>query len=136
MMAFSFEDLLTGKPLLDPNYVKFFATVWSVVEGVQDFKEIPMNDCTEEDYALFWPLDESEQKRLDNLKKNNALKCIDWADETVEIWGKESSGNYGAVDIMVLPCAVMETEIGGKEDRIPKNCNRDKEKLAEYLGSG
>lgn len=82
------------------------------------------------------PLDEIEQPRLDFLRKQNGLKCTDWAAESIEIWGTESSGNFGAVDIMVVPCAVMETELGGKQDRIPKSCNRDKEKLAEYLGSG
>ena len=56
-------------------------------------------------------------------------------DETIDMWGTESSLNFGTIDVMVIPCNVMETELGGKKDKIPENCNRDKTELAKYLSN-
>ena len=36
---------------------------------------------------------------------------------------------------MMVPCGLRETTIGGTDDRVPEDCNYDKEALIEYLGS-
>ena len=35
---------------------------------------------------------------------------------------------------MLLPCNMKETLIGGTEDRIPEDCNWDRDELLKYLG--
>jgi len=32
------------------------------------------------------------------------MQCIDWKNENIEIYGSEASQNYGAIDIMAVPC--------------------------------
>ena len=49
--------------------------------------------------------------------------CLDWS--TVQLKGTEFGSNYETVDIILLPCATRETALGGEEDRIPEDCNRD-----------
>ena len=51
------------------------------------------------------------------------------------MYGSEAKARYSAVDISVVPCHLKETLIGRKIDNIPPNCNRDKDKLANYLTS-
>lgn len=35
---------------------------------------------------------------------------------------------------MLLPCNMRETLLGGEEDKIPDDCNYDKNELIKYLG--
>ena len=49
--------------------------------------------------------------------------CLDWS--TVQLKGTEFGSNYETVDIILLPCATREIALGGEEDRIPEDCNRD-----------
>ena len=48
--------------------------------------EIPMKKCAEEDYQKFWPSDKVKAK-LDLFKQKQGLYCIDWADETINMYG-------------------------------------------------
>ena len=50
------------------------------------------------------------------------------------MYGSETSGNFGSLDIMIVPCHFKETVMGGKVDKIPPNCNRDKDKFIDYIG--
>ena len=136
-MAFAFEKVNIGGPLDDPNYVKFVANILSYKDNVSaPFRQLPMKKCTKADLSKFWALDQSEQGRLKYFLQHDALYCIDWTDETIELWGTEKSGSFASADIMVVPCHFKETAIGGKVDNIPKNCNRDEAALAKYLGGG
>ena len=35
---------------------------------------------------------------------------------------------------MLMPCGSLETLEGGKEDRIPDDCNYNKQAMLDYLG--
>ena len=49
--------------------------------------------------------------------------------------GTEADANFRVVDIMMVPCGMRETTIGGDEDRVPQDCNYDREALTGYLSS-
>ena len=62
--------------------------------------------------------------------------CLNWSD--VELQGNRIQDSYKLLDVMFLPCNVKESvfSVGGEyfEDRIPENCNYNKEEFLEYLG--
>ena len=47
--------------------------------------------------------------------------CMDW--DAIKLLGDPYKPSFKAMDIMFLPCSMRETLIGGKEDRIPDDCN-------------
>ena len=67
-MAFALEKNLDGTPLNDPNYVKFMAAHWKLVDGKKILTEVPMRICTEADYSKFWPPRSANQARVDKFK--------------------------------------------------------------------
>ena len=91
--------------------------------------EIPMHECSEEDYANFYTPNDLMLKRLESIKKNGGMMCIDWKRDSVVFSGNENSARYHAMDIMMVPCGMRETIIGGTEDRVPEDCNYDREAL-------
>jgi len=62
------------------------------------------------------------------------MYCLDWETEGVQFYGTESSGTFSELDIIIMPCNIMGTILGGTEDKIPKECIPDLAKQLEYLG--
>ena len=60
--------------------------------------------------------------------------CFDWSGEGVELLNYETDPNYTFLDIMYLPCHEPLTKHGGAEDRIPDDCNFNRQDLMNYLG--
>ena len=58
--------------------------------------------------------------------------CLDWT--SIELSGEEPATNTRTLDVMFLPCGQSELWIGGKEKRIPDDCNYDRDELIKYLG--
>ena len=58
--------------------------------------------------------------------------CLNWSD--IELQGEDPADNTKTLDIMLLPCNMKETMLGGKEDAIPEDCNYDRDELIKYLG--
>lgn len=96
---------------------------------------VPIKKCIEEDFSKFWPMSTSEQLRLNTLRKNDNIYCIDWTNEALQLYGSEAKGDFSALDVAVIPCHMKETLIGREVDNIPTNCNRDQEELAKYLSN-
>ena len=92
-----------------------------------------MHECSEEDYAKFQNPDDDSLSKLKRVKQNGGMMCIDWKRYNVVFSGTEKKANYRVLDIMMVPCGLRETTIGGTEDRVPEDCNYDKEALIEYL---
>lgn len=122
MMAFSLEKYWAQKGLYDPRFIKWYAQYVIEIDGVYSARELPVYPCTEADYAKFYPVDRRGESRLRRMKENadSQLFCIDWQSDTIELYGTESTGNYGAIDITVVPCNLQLTNVnlGGLEDRI------------------
>ena len=93
-----------------------------------------MEPCTEEDYDDFFPVEESSAKRLRSLKEKNALLCLNF-DKDYSLRGTESQGYFNVIDVMVVPCAVKLTLLGGESDRIPEDCEMDREESIKWLGN-
>ena len=125
-MAFAVERHRTGEPLHDLRYFKWFAYYFVNIDGVKKRSEIPMRTCTDDDYEEYYPVEKSSKNRLDSLKAKKALICLDF-DENMktEIKGAESQGEFAIIDVMIVPCAVKLTNWGGREDRIPENCEKN-----------
>ena len=73
------------------------------------------------------------------MKNNGALKCIDWKSEGVDIFGGDSSPDYGGLDIIVVPCNVawpIPRSRGGTDQGVSEECSWDKEKALDYLYGG
>ena len=54
MMAFTVVDYESGEVRDDLSFVKWFAHLWIVVDGEASLVEIPMNPCSDEDFAKFY----------------------------------------------------------------------------------
>ena len=128
MMAFSLTDYWTEEFKNDPRYIKWFARYIRVKDNInEETREIPMHVCTDEDYEKFYPVDVRSAGRL-SLLRNEAergMLCIDWETAEIDFFGVESSGTYSELDVVVMPCNVMGTPLGGLEDKIPEECVAD-----------
>ena len=127
-LAFALTDLMTGKPKNDPRFVRWYASYWKKVESELERRLIPVHTCTDADYANFKAPIKSSQKKFDKLKKDDALQCIDWKSEGLELFGDESSSDYGALDILVVPCNVawpIPRSRGGTDQGVSDECQWD-----------
>lgn len=52
-----------------------------------------------------------------------AFMCLDWS--KIDLYGEDPADNTKTIDIMLLPCNMKLTLLGGTEDRIPEDCNWD-----------
>ena len=94
-----------------------------------------MHLCTDADYAKFHPVEGKFTGKLENLKKNSGLFCLDWKEYGHDIWGTWTNGaTYGAMDIMAVPCGNEYTAYDGRIDGPSEDCNWDKDELISYLG--
>ena len=132
MMAFAVTNFITGEVINDPKYVKWFAQYVIQVDGKFSYKEIPMHVCTDEEFDRFSPPRKSSQGLVDWYREEKALMCLDWSG--IELYGEDPQDNTRTIDIMLLPCNMRETLLGGTEDRIPADCNWEKDELIKYLG--
>ena len=135
MMAFTMENYFSGQTLDDPRYVKWVATYEVVQDGKIDSKELPVYQCSDEDYAKFYPFDERSEPQLQKMRteQDMHLYCIDWEGADIELYG--FTGNYALITIVAVPCNQKLTLdlIGGQEDRIDEQCVWDLEAQREYL---
>ena len=136
-MAFALERHISSEIIddskEDKRYFKWFAQYNEYKNGKKHRYEIPMKPCTESDYEEFYPVDPGSKNRIEHLKSQNALVCLDTSEMDVKFRGTEMSGMFNAIDVMVVPCAVKLTLIGGKEDRIPKECEMDRDKSINWF---
>ena len=63
-MAFSFETKFTKKLINDPQYVRWMFKVWTYRNNTKYEKIIPHHECTDEDYAKFYPIRPDEKSKL------------------------------------------------------------------------
>lgn len=132
MMAFVLTNFINGEVKEDPKFVKWYAEYVIHDEGEVNYEELPMHRCTEEEMARFHPPTKKSAGLVKKYKELNAFMCLDM--KNVVLYGEEPSINMKTIDIMLLPCMMKETMLGGKVDRIPDECNWDRDELVKYLG--
>ena len=66
---------------------------------------------------------------------NRSLFCVDWEGQSddIKIWGEDHHTNYRYIDIVLVPCNYIHTEVGWTEDKITPECLSDREKAEDYL---
>ena len=67
--------------------------------GLKTLTEIPMHECSEVDYANFYTPNDLTLKRLESIKNNGGMMCIDWKRDNVVFSGTEPGGKYRNLDI-------------------------------------
>ena len=68
------------------------------------------------------------QKELESIKSNpeRGLLCIDWKDdEPFEITGTVIDTNYKRLEVLLLPCNYLHTQLGDKGDSVNPECIPD-----------
>jgi len=92
--------------------------------------------CTAEDYNKFFPVNDRSKDQLETIKTKpgNEMFCIDWETADLSFYGVEASGDYSELDIVILPCNVRLTPMGGFEDRIDPQCKGNLEEQIKYIG--
>ena len=103
-MAFVIEDTQTGVLLDDPKFVKWFAIYTHGVEGRVTKRAVPMHPCTDDEFGKFYEPSKAYADRFEGLRRSGSMMCIDWVGEDLPIYGTESSGNFGLLDVMAVPC--------------------------------
>ena len=93
-----------------------------------------MHLCTDKDYESFYEPTAEAANRLQKIRKNGGMMCIDWEKDDPFVSGYETNPDYKTIDIMFLSCTVDSRKFGATESGIPENCNYEKDELFEYLG--
>ena len=89
---------------------------------------LPYHTCTEEDYAEFYPVENSSSKLLNAVRSNpdRGFLCIDWTDDNpVEFVGESNDNDYTRLDVMIVPCNYIHIEMGYEGDSVYPECEGD-----------
>ena len=71
-------DYLSREPKNDPDYVRWQPYLVEDIGGPADiYKPLKFHTCTEEDFSQFYTVANRSEKRLQELKRSNALICLD-----------------------------------------------------------
>ena len=114
-MAFAVEPYFSPKFLMnDPAYVIWLFHLWGKKEGVSYSTILPHHICNEEDYAEFFPISPKSAILMKEIQDdpNRDFYCIDWnADESIEVYGNENEANYQRLEVILMPCNNLKTDI-------------------------
>ena len=135
-MAFAIEDHYLRESRHDPRYLKWAALYIQRMGKQETRHELPMYPCTPFDYDKFFPVEERSRAQLEEIRNNpkRELLCIDWSVAEAEIYGTQSSGVYGTLDIVAMPCNMDLRRFGIEDPRIDPECKWDLEDQINYLG--
>ena len=138
-VAFTVEDYNKPRQIKDSEeYVRWVFRVFGIKDNVMFERLIPYHKCTEEDYEQFNPIERSQKKKLEDIKSdpNRDFFCFDWEDENpFEIYGSEVEDSYQRVEMLLLPCNQLGSELGKREgETISEKCNTSLEEQIKYIG--
>ena len=97
-----------------------------------------MHPCTNAEFDKFYEPSKAYTDRFKGLRKSGSMMCIDWVEADLPIYGTESSGNFGSLDVMAVPCH-MGQEIEETENDIgvfvqpPSSCNTNLDDAQLYI---
>ena len=105
--AFTVEGQFDEKRKVDSRYTKLLARHLKLdpKNEFQEEKIYPVYECTEADYAQFYPIIEDHAVRYNNIRygEDRGFYCIDWEKEDVHV-GVSKVGFVNYVDIILAPC--------------------------------
>ena len=63
------------------------------------------------------------------------MLCVEWTDENpFEIFGYEHEDEYSRLEVVLLPCNYLHTQLGYEDDSIHPECIGDLESQIQYVG--
>ena len=63
------------------------------------------------------------------------MVCIDWDDdEPISIGGIQNDDNYQILDIVLVPCNYIHSQLGYTEDSVATECVPDLNEQINYIG--
>ena len=135
MIAVGIDHFLDGIKD-DPKFVQWVATYFRVDEDGNKFEDnYPMHRCSLEDFEKFYPPDHDTEIKIEKLKKNGGLYCIDLKEIKAELHGSWQTGtHYQALDFKAIPCGQQYQLSDGNLSEISKNCNWDQQAAVDYFG--
>ena len=136
-MAFAVEDFVTYDSKTDPRYLKWQTVYLEVKDGVTiTERAVNTYPCTQSDLERFKKVENRSKTRFRKLREAKSLQCIDWKNEDIRIYGDDSSGTYGALDIMVAPCKMGHLYWADREfTPVERECEIDLDRAYEYLSN-
>ena len=138
-VAFSVEDYLAPRRLKnDEKYVRWVFKRFGKKDNVYFEREVPYHKCTETDYNEFYKIEQSQELRLSEIKSDPTrdFYCIDWDEEDpYVIYGLEGEANYQRLEMLLLPCNVVMSEIETSPKwEVKENCEGSLEEQIKYVG--
>lgn len=137
-MAFSVRGYDTKELKDDPRYVKYLVRMFGRIKGIEFERIMPYHRCTEEDWEVFPPAAKAFEDSFIAIKNGDVdtMLCLDWSDdvEPILIYGNEKNDDYSRVELVLVPCNYLHTELDYDGDTVPEECLADKEAMIEYLG--
>ena len=63
------------------------------------------------------------------------MVCIDWDDDDpISIGGVQNDDNYQILDIVLVPCNYIHTQLGYTSDSVTTECDPDLNEQIKYIG--
>ena len=109
----------------DPTYVKWLFRQYGKKDSKQYENIIPHHTCTEEDYAEFHPIERQSETLLQSIKDDpeRGFICLDWnGDYDLSIYGDENESDYQRLEVDLVPCNQIKTDIGDLPDGVSPEC--------------
>ena len=112
-IAFTVESYLSPKKQKrDPNYVKYLFRLFGKQNGQYFERILDYHNCTEDDYAEFYPVKKQSSKALSDIKADpdRGFMCLDWKDDDpFELVGTSIDKDYIRLEVNLLPCNYVHT---------------------------
>ena len=135
-IAFAVEGFRTNDLKIDPRYVKWIVRQYGKKEGKEFEKLLDYHVCTDEDYDAFYPIIESEEKQLQQIREteNRGFLCLDWDDQNpLEIYGESLDTEYQRLEAVITPCNYIHDYLQDNGDTIHPDCIYDRDEQFEYV---
>ena len=94
-IAFSFLGEYDQKPRFDPKFVRIVTRLKGKQNGENFEHLLSYHECTEEDFADFYPANYHYNNEIQRLKQDKALMCLEWDDSSPHLlYGSWSESDY------------------------------------------
>ena len=83
--------------------------VWTYRNNTKYEKIIPHHECTDEDFAKFYPIRQDEVSKFSRIREDpdRGFLCFDWENDgpLLSIYGQyEHTQNYQEIEATLAPC--------------------------------
>jgi hypothetical protein len=108
-LGIALTSIRDGKKRHSSKWLDFNFKIWEVRGGkTVDSQTGKLHVCNEHDFKRLYPVKPSNQENFEDLKKQEALMCMDEEDENGKKINFKLFGQFGAnyryVEMNVIPC--------------------------------